>query len=91
LLIILVILYLVTSAHSKLGTLFTYDSPFSTEILKFMASSGISNAMYIPFLQITHANTVNLDLFKIKNTGLGTDILLVPCSTKDVKNFIEKI
>ncbi len=57
--IILAILYLVTSAHSKLGALFPYYSPFSTAILKCMAGSGISNAMYIPYLQFISADTIN--------------------------------
>jgi hypothetical protein len=57
--IILVIFYLVTSAHSKLGALFLPDPPFSTAILKCIAGSGISNAMYIPYLQITPADTIN--------------------------------
>jgi hypothetical protein len=57
--IIMGILYLVTSTHSKLGALFLYDPPYSTAILKCIAGSGISNAMYIPSLQRKPAETIN--------------------------------
>jgi hypothetical protein len=56
--IILGILYLVTSANSKLGA-HPYYCAFSTAMFKCMASSGISNAMYFPSLKITPAETIN--------------------------------